>query len=104
VAVLAAVHDQLYGALLSAKSAYESRALDEMCRHAERVAHLLTGLENALNFETAQGGAQLAAFYRRTRSALNRIQHDPTASAVLQETLITLRSMCSELRLQITEH
>lgn len=101
VAILAAVHGQLYAALASAKSAYEARALDQMCRHAERASRLMGGLVAALDPSVSSAAAELSVFYGRTQNALNRIQHDRDASSVLHQSIIMLRAMCSEFYAKI---
>jgi flagellin-specific chaperone FliS len=63
--VLAAVHEELYGAIASAKSAHEAKALDQMCRHAARATQILMVLSTSLDFSAAgQDGAMLRRFYR----------------------------------------
>ena len=91
-AVLAAVHDALRFSLSSAISAYERGALDEMCRHAERVTHLLGGLCSTFRASGA-GTSELVTFYQRTQFALNRILCDEREIVVAHDCLNRLNSM-----------
>jgi flagellin-specific chaperone FliS len=102
-AVLAAVHAELYRALASAMSAYERRALDEMCRHNVRATQILSGLSAA--FEAAGAGvAMLHDFYGRIQSAVNGLLVDQSATETLQESLIQLRMMSTAFREEIFQN
>jgi hypothetical protein len=96
VAVLAAVHQELYAALASANSAYAGRDLEALCQSSNRAAALIVGIETALSLSGTAGEAQLLGFYRRLRKALISIQHDAGASVVLHDSLVLLRGMCVE--------
>jgi hypothetical protein len=97
-AVLAAVHEQLYAALVAAKSAYEARAYERLCVQADQASRLLLGLQGAFSTSTTKGCEGLTRLYGQIQQALNRIQHDPRAPLLMGEQLILLRAMCVELR------
>ena len=92
--VLAAVHEELYRTVQAANSAYERRALDQMCRELEGAAKILHGLRAALDFSAAgEDGRRLDAHYLRILLLLNRCLHFSDVSGVLQSVMDDIRSM-----------
>jgi flagellin-specific chaperone FliS len=97
--VLAAVHDELYRAIASAKSAHEARALDQMCRHAARATQILMVLSTSLDFSAAgPDGAMLRSFYRSLLEMLTEAARRSTMSPSYQKSLDLLQPFCKCLR------
>lgn len=97
--VLAAVHEELYRAIASAKSAHETRALDQMCRHAARAAQILMVLSTSLDFSAAgPDGAMLRGFYRSLLETLTEAARRSTVSPSYQKSLDLLQPFCKCLR------
>lgn len=97
--VLAAVHEELYRAIASAKSAHEAQALDRMCRHAARATQILMVLSTSLDFSAAgQDGARLRSFYRFLLETLTEASRGRTMSPLYQKSLDLLQPFCKCLR------
>lgn len=97
--VLAAVHEELYRAIASAKSAHENRALDQMCRHAARATQILMVLSTSLDFSAAgPDGAMLRGFYRSLLETLTEAARRSTVSPSYQKSLDLLQPFCKSLR------
>ncbi len=100
-AILAAVHEDLVRSLEQAKFAYESKALDQMCRHAGRCSQILQALVTVLRFPDAGvNGARLQQFYRQIQRDVTRFLIDENVTKKLDSAVITLREMCREFRKQ----
>jgi flagellin-specific chaperone FliS len=97
--VLAAVHEELYRAIASAKSAHEAGALDQMCRHAARATQILMVLSTSLDFSAAGAdGAMLRRFYRSLLEMLTEASRRSIMSPSYQKSLDLLRPFCKCLR------
>jgi flagellin-specific chaperone FliS len=97
--VLAAVHEALYGAIASAKSAHEAGALDQMCRHAARATQILMVLSTSLDFSAAgPDGAMLRRFYRSLLETLTEASRRSIMSPAYQKSLDLLQPFCKCLR------
>jgi flagellin-specific chaperone FliS len=97
--VLAAVHEELYRAIASAKFAHEAKALDQMCRHAARATQILMVLSTSLDFSAAgQDGAMLRRFYRSLLETLTEASRCSTMSPLYQKSLDLLQPFCKCLR------
>ena len=97
--VLAAVHEELYRAIASAKSAHEAKALDQMCRHAARATQILMVLSTSLDFAAAgPDGATLRQFYRFLLDELTRASRRSNISSSYQKSLDLIQSFCKGLR------
>lgn len=97
--VLAAVHEDLYRAIASAKSAHEAGALDQMCRHAARATQILMVLSTSLDFSAAgPDGAMLRRFYRSLLETLTEASRRSIMSPAYQKSLDLLQPFCKCLR------
>jgi flagellin-specific chaperone FliS len=97
--VLAAVHEELYRAIASAKSAHEANALDQMCRHAARATQILMVLSTSLDFAAAgPDGATLRRFYRFLLDELTRASRRSNISSSYQKSLDLIQFFCKGLR------
>lgn len=97
--VLAAVHEELYRAIASAKSAHEAGTLDQMCRHAARATQILMVLSTSLDFSAAgPDGAKLRRFYRSLLETLTEASRRSIMSPAYQKTLDLLQPFCKCLR------
>lgn len=97
--VLAAVHEELYRAIASAKSAHEAKALDQMCRHAARATQILMVLSTSLDFSAAgPDGAMLRRFYRSLLETLTEATRRSSMSPSYQKSLDFLQPLCKCLR------
>jgi flagellin-specific chaperone FliS len=97
--VLAAVHEELYRAIASAKSAHEAKALDQMCRHAARATQILMVLSTSLDFSAAgPDGAMLRRFYRSLLETLTEATRRSSMSPSYQKSLDLLQPFCKCLR------
>lgn len=97
--VLAAVHEELYRAIASAKSAHEAKALDQMCRHAARATQILMVLSTSLDFSAAgPDGAMLRGFYRSLLGTLTEATRRSTMSPSYQKSLDLLQPFYKCLR------
>jgi flagellin-specific chaperone FliS len=97
--VLAAVHEELYRAIASAKTAHEAKALDQMCRHAARATQILMVLSTSLDFSAAgPDGAMLRSFYRSLLETLTEASRRSTMSSLYQKSLDLLQPFCKCLR------
>ena len=97
--VLAAVHEALYGAIASAKSAHEAGALDQLCRHAARATQILRVLSTSLDFSAAgPDGAMLRRFYRSLLEMLTEASRRSIMSPAYQKSLDLLQPFCKCLR------
>lgn len=97
--VLAAVHEELYRVIASAKSAHEARSLDQMCRHAARATQILMVLSTSLDFSAAgPDGAMLRSFYRFLLEMLTEASRGSIVSPLYQKSLDLLRPFCKCLR------
>lgn len=97
--VLAAVHEELYRVIASAKFAHERRALDQMCRHAARATQILMVLSTSLDFAAAgPDGATLRSFYRFLLDELTYAARNRDVSSSYQKSLDLLQPFCKDLR------
>lgn len=99
--VLAAVHEELYRVIASAKTAHEAGALDQMCRHAARATQILMVLSTSLDFAAAgPDGAILRRFYLFLLKALTDASRRSSMSPSYQKTLELLQPFCKSLRVK----
>jgi flagellin-specific chaperone FliS len=97
--VLSAVHDELYRAITSAKSAHEAGVLDQMCRDVARATQILVVLSTNLDFQAAgPDGAMLRRFYVFLLETLTDASRRRTASPSYQKALELLHPFCKSLR------
>ena len=99
VDVLLLLHEELGRTLLAAKTAYEARTLDQMCRCNERSVRILAALRAAMDFKAAgPDGAALERLYLRISSDVMRVLNDDNATETYQSAIETLQSMCRDLQ------
>jgi flagellin-specific chaperone FliS len=99
--ILAAVHEELYRAIASAKTAHEAGALDQMCRHAARATQILMVLSTSLDFAAAgPDGAMLRRFYLSLLEALTDASRRSSMSPSYQKSLEFLQPFCKSLRMK----
>ena len=97
--ILSAVHEELYRAIVSAKTAHEQNALDQMCNHLGRGVRIITVLATTLNFSAVgRDGAVLRNFYIGILNQLNRITRSSSVSETYLSVLGLILPMCRELR------
>lgn len=102
--ILSAVHEELYRAIVSAKSAHEQNALDQMCGHLARCVRILTVLATTLNFSAVgRDGTRLRKFYMDLLNLLNRGGRGNSMSETYQSALDMLRPLCREFRKSSTD-
>lgn len=99
--VLAAVHEELYRAIASAKGAHEAGALDQMCRHAARATQILMVLSTSLDFKAAgPDGPMLRRFYLSLLETLTEASRRRGVSSSYQRALELLQPFCKCLRVK----
>ena len=99
-AALAAAHQQLAVSFDAALSAYQERALDEMCRHNERSIRILIALTASVEGRSPEAD-RLADMYRRLQMALNRMPFDPREIETIREGHKWLCDMSKSFRLHL---
>lgn len=99
VDVLLLLHEELGKTLYAAKTAYEARALDQMCRHNEHSIRILAALRGAMDFKAAgPDGARLESFYVRISNDVLRVLNDKNATETYQRAITSLQGMCKDLQ------
>ncbi|NBB64695.1 hypothetical protein GVN18_36170 [Pseudomonas sp. ODNR1LW] len=74
VEIALALHQKLYAAVASARSADEQNRLDQMVFHLGVASQILSALKLHMDFSAAgPGGLDLKHFYSRTHRAVRRI-------------------------------
>jgi flagellin-specific chaperone FliS len=95
------LHERLCQELISAKSAYERKALDQMCRHTAKCTHVLLELRSDPKLKTGGAGAQaLDRLYLYLFLNIARIQRVKDPASKFQELIDLIWMFAQQIRAQ----
>ena len=94
-----ALHERICYEIIAAKSAYQARRLDRMCRHIEKCLRVLLALEN--DVKLVKGAAEpviLANFYLHVFERLRTVQRNRNVEAAYDAIIGDMRYFCEKMR------